>query len=342
MNKLIFISGLFISAQLFAQEQEPIMVFESTLKVTGVGEEKFYFGFAEGDKIIFDFKEVNGKELKEIEIAEYPSSTKFMDYKTKEITNKSIPVTKTGIYVFRFSNSALAGRVCKVKVQRIPATETTKNFNTSVYWETVFDTTYTPVQEKYLVSRDTAIVNVVDQTAKISSQNALNGNSNTTLVDFTLPAHTVSWSFYIGVGEEGKQAYNDGKSKCMEGAAAASLKIPGFGPMAALALYGMSYFNRVQGEDNVKYYFLSDANSVTNFNAGQQFYQYKQGDVINDYYRMNSPLSGKVYLGLLNDNVMDPIDVMVKVTAITVTEKWDVRTVQKMEVHSDEVPYLKN
>lgn len=185
MKKTLLLSLNFLPYLLFAQT--PVDVVENTLKIPGVGEEVFYYGFAEGDQLIFNFEEVNGKELKEIEILEHPSASKFMDYKTKKIENKTLNITQTGIYKFRFSNSALGGRICKFKIQRIPATDATKKFNSSVYWRTMYDTTYTPKNEKYLVSSDTSAVQVVDQLAKISSTNALNGNSNKTIVDFTLP-----------------------------------------------------------------------------------------------------------------------------------------------------------
>jgi len=39
---------------------------------------------SEGDQLVFNFQEVNGKELKEIEIIEFPSTSKFMDYKKQK------------------------------------------------------------------------------------------------------------------------------------------------------------------------------------------------------------------------------------------------------------------
>jgi hypothetical protein len=46
-----------------------------------------YYGFAEGDQMIFSFEEL--KELKESEIIEMPTSSKFMDYKSIKFTNKT-------------------------------------------------------------------------------------------------------------------------------------------------------------------------------------------------------------------------------------------------------------
>ncbi|MEJ6981720.1 hypothetical protein WG906_14735 [Pedobacter sp. P351] len=322
--------------------QTPIDVVESTFKVPALEENILYYGFAEGDQIIINFEEVNGKELKEFEIIELPEASKFMEYKINKISNKTLNIGRTGIYKVRFSNTSIAGRICKLKIQRIPSSERTTNFNTNVYWKTHKDTTYTPVQERFIERIDTSIVQVVDQLAKVSSQSALNGNTNRTIVDFQLPEGTIAWSYYIGVGSAGKQAYTEARDRFLSSTAAALTKLPGYGTLGALALYGVNAFNKVQGEDNVKYWFITDWNNVLQFKAGNTFYQYKTGDVVNDAGQMKTPLAGKTYLGLLNDNVLEPIDVVVKVTAIQVIQKIAVRTVQRMNLLSRQDPYLRN
>lgn len=333
MNKLmLFVVAVLVLCSFNLVSTTPIEVADNTLKVGALSEEVFYYGFCEGDQVIFSFEEVNGKELKEVEILEWPSNSKFMDYKTKKIENKSINITKTGIYKFRFSNSAIGGRVCKFRIERIPSSEATQSFNTSVYWRTLYDTTYTPVQERYLVKSDTSAVMLTDQKAKVSSQNALNGNSNKTIVDVTLPSGTISWSYYIGVGSEGEAAYTAARTKFVNASAGVVSKIPGWGPMGALALYGVNYFAKVQGEDNVKYWFITDWDNVLLFESGNSFMQYKQGDVVNDASQMKSPLTGKLYLGLLNDNIAEPIDVLVKINAVTVIQQYGMQTIQKMSL----------
>lgn len=333
--------GVLVILSLVSYAQKIVEVAESTLKISGLSEEVFYYGFAEGDKLIFEFQEIKGKELKEIEIIELPTSSKFMDYKTNRIGSKTIDITRTAIYKFRFSNSAISGRICKFKIQRLPSSTTTQNFNTNVYWQTVYDTTYTPTQERYLEKSDTTITNVVEQIAKVSSQSALNGNPNKTVVDFTLPENTIAWSYYIGVGTEGKAAYESAKEDFLNSTAKSVSKIPGYGTMAALALYGLNTFSKVQGRDNVKYWFISDWDNVLLFQSGNSFLQYKQGDVVNDAAQVKAPLTGKVYLGLLNDNVMEPIEVIVRATAIQVIQTWGERTVNQVSVSSRVEPFLK-
>lgn len=326
----------------FAVAQSPVDVAESTLKIGGMGEEVFYYGFAEGDQLIFNFTEVNGKELKEVEITELPSSSKYMDFKTKKIENKNLFIARAGIYKFRFTNSAIGGRICKFKIQRIPASFETQRFNTNVYWRSEYDTSYSIVQERYLVKSDTLITQPIEKVTKVSSQNALNGNASTTVIDFTLPDETISWSYYIGVGRESQAAYEAAKDKFINSSAAAVSKIAGYGTMAALAIYGINTFSKVQGRDNVKYWFISDWQNVLQFKAGVSFNQYKQGDVINEAAQMKSPLNGPVYIGLFNDNLVEPIEVVLKVTAVQVKEQWAIRSVSQPQVSVNQVAYLKN
>jgi len=82
--------------------QSPIMVTETNFKLPILGEEIFYFGFAEGDQVLFSFEEQNGKDLKEVEIVELPSNSLYKEFKTSKIQNKTLTVPRTGIYQFVF------------------------------------------------------------------------------------------------------------------------------------------------------------------------------------------------------------------------------------------------
>lgn len=339
-NLLLTLSSSLVFSIVFAID--PVEVTDNTFKIGAFGEEVFYFGFSEGDEIIFSFEEINNNELKEIEIIEYPSASKFMDFKSISIREKKIKVTKTGIFKFRFKNGAAKGRICKINIRRLPASENSVKFDSNVYWKTIYDTTYTTIQERYLVRKDTTFSDFYSSSPFISSQNAINGNKNYQVIDFTLPTNTVSWSFYIGTGTEGKAEFDRSREAFLKSAAGAAVKLPGYGPMAALALTGVSYMNKVQGADNVKYTFLASAQDVQLFYARQPYMQYKQGNVVNEASQMKSPLKGKVYVALENDNTIDPITVMVKATAVIVTEVWGERPVEKMYVNSHDEPYLKN
>ncbi len=156
---ILSVALIFINYLTFGQEEDRILVTQTTVKVGAMATEELFFGFDEGDQIIFNFELVKGKDLKEIEIFEYPNASIFTDYKTKEIKDKTLSIYRAGIYKFKFKNSAVGIRICKVKIERIPANIENKNFNTTVYWKTIRDTSYYFVDEKYLIGKDTAIIN---------------------------------------------------------------------------------------------------------------------------------------------------------------------------------------
>lgn len=318
-----------------AYAQVPVAVAESTLKISAFSEEEFYYGFAAGDQVIFSFREMNNKPLKELEIKEVPGNTVFMDYKTEKIKDKTILIPRSGIYKFRFQNDGLVGRVCKFKIQRIPEHDSLRNFNTSVYWRMQYDTSYIPEEERYLIKVDTIPTVITDQISKVTAGSKI-------VVDFSLPEETTSWSYYIGVGPEASKAYEASKDKFINTASSTAMKLPGYGSLVGLALLGINVFSKTGGSDNVQYWYITDWNNVLLFKADQTFYQYKQGNVISDVSQMKSPNSGKVYLGLFNDNILMSIDVNIKVVAIQIRKTWAMRTINRMNVESKKIPYLKN
>ncbi|MGV3609969.1 MAG: hypothetical protein ACO1N0_03400 [Fluviicola sp.] len=318
MKSIVF-ALLFLSS--FAHSQKAVKLLESSLKLGGSEEKEFYFGFAEGDEIVLDVEVLKGKSLVEVEVANYPNSTQFSQIETKKIKHKTFLVSKIGIYKFRLTNKGVTEKECQINIQRIPASEKTQKFNSEVYWRTVTDTIDPDGWEEYSEKSDTTFSDFFSTTVQISSQHALNGNKPSQVVSFDLPANTIAWSYYLVVGEEGQKEYDQSKADFIRAGSKVVGMIPTYGPMAALALTGVNYMSQAQGKDNVKYYFLSNREDVPLFNNDKAFKRYKTGDVISEAAQMKTPLSGTVFIGLVNDNTMDPIKVTVKATAVMVEKK---------------------
>jgi hypothetical protein len=70
--------------------QTKISLLESTKKISPLSEDSIFIGLHAGDVLILNVEELNAKELKEIELIEYPSNSKFLDYKAPRIDNKQI------------------------------------------------------------------------------------------------------------------------------------------------------------------------------------------------------------------------------------------------------------
>ena len=43
---------------------QPVDVADLTIKIGAMGSEELFYGFAEGDQIVFNFEELKGKELR--------------------------------------------------------------------------------------------------------------------------------------------------------------------------------------------------------------------------------------------------------------------------------------
>ncbi len=335
-----FVLFVFFSTILLGQT--PIDIAENTLKISPSGEETFFYGFREGDQLIFNFEEVNGKILNELDIKLMPTKSIFMDYKTYKIENKTLSIAETGIYQFRFANSnIISGRICKFKIQRIPGDENSKRFNTNVYERTIYDTTYAYEQEKYIVKSDTIISEILNQTAKVHS--SLNMNGNKTSTSFTLPQNTVAWSYYIGVDQEGQKSYEDATKELVAKTPLNILKLINSNPLTALALGITPYLSQIQRGEDVDYALVEEVNA-NSFTFGRPTNRaFKSGKIINEFSKMNvKEGSNNLAFCFSNDNAIIPVSVMVKVMAVQANTIYATRQVKKMTIVAKQEKYLKN
>lgn len=322
---------------LYSMGQDTIDVVEKTIKVSGLSTQTEYYGFAEGDKVIFNFSVENQKDIKDVTISEYPNNVKFADHTTGKIQNKVLNISRNGVYEFDYYNSNVSGRTINVKIQRIPKTEATKFFNTNIKWVNHVDTIYTAEQNTYLSGSDTSVVNVTDATVRVHSQTNLD-NPNKTVVDFILPANTIKWTYWIGVGDEGQQAFK----RDQENFAKTGTKIIGsINPLAGLA-FGLITMTHANIGENVKYYFVSSWEDAIKFRNGQMFMQFKKGDIVTDFGLMNfsTKTNQKLFIGLENDNISQGIDVNVKIVAIVVTNKYNAVTEKVPSYTNKTIPVI--
>jgi hypothetical protein len=322
-------------------QQKPIDVADITIKIGSIGSEEMFYGFAEGDQIVFNFEELKGKDLKEVEIIELPSSSKFMDYKTTKIENKTILVNQKGVYHFKFNNSALGGRICKVNIQRIPKTEESISFNTNWEWKNNYDTTYITYTQDSLVSYDSSYVNktkkellkvdtlvteLFTKTERVYSETAI-GKTQYAYLNVNLPTNTytpnkfnpyqstevISWSYWLGVGQKAVEEYEKANSNLSSGISAISA-LTGYGALASLAVTGISMFAVPSVGDNVKYQFITVQNGVNN--------TFDFGNGISASGRNTNLLQGGFTLQLFNDNFRDGIDVTAKLACVQIRKTW--------------------
>ncbi|MEA3451913.1 MAG: hypothetical protein U9Q83_08435 [Bacteroidota bacterium] len=341
-----------ILTQYAYSQLEPVDVADLTIKVGGMQTEELYYGFAEGDQLVFNFEDVKGKPMKEIEIIELPSNSKFMDYKSSSITDKKIKVNQNSVYKFSFKNTAIGGRICKVKIQRIPQSEDLISFNTDWKWETLYDTTYVPYTEDSLVGYDTLHYKekvkelvkteqveemLFDKNQRVHSY--YNENPSRTYLKVTLPTNkkepykeekVIAWAYWIGVGEESQEAYS--KNVKSLGGAASTLASTFGTPLAGLAIGTITELMVPTKGDDVAYWFIADFANVQAFLNKQEFYQFDKGKGIAAYGRNTNKLQGTFYIGLWNDNNTRGIDVDVKIVAVKEVKIYEDKEYDRQKV----------
>jgi len=332
MKKLIFtLLGILTIMFSYAQIQ-PVDVSELTIKVGGMKTVELYYGFAEGDQIVFNFEEVKGKTMKEIEIIELPSNSKFMDYKSSSISDKKIKVNKKSVYKFVFKNSTMSGRICKVKIQRIPKNKDLISFNTDWEWKTLYDTTYVPYTEDSIVGYDTTYVpytkkelvridTIYDEIQ--SSENKIwvysggnlkacfgkSASCTKQMIPLKYNPNTEVLLIWVGVGQETRNAYNSlskGLAKVAVKGGTAFLSSGSSVLVSSLSNNIIdNQINNLPTSKNVLDIFLTNSQSATQwYNAyNTSIYDYAfKGLAYKD--RVNLKMTLKKELGQISPNTM--------------------------------------
>jgi len=166
---------------------------------------------------------------------------------------------------------------------------------------------------------------------------------------FTLPDNTVYWSYYLGVGQDSEKIFKDAEEKAKRrraqiktvtqlGSTLFAADPSGSLALALLALTGYSEFGVPEKADNIQYWFTDEQNSQAFLNK-REFTSFEKG---------NGPLCNRrldeggkdVFLCLINDNLIEGIDVHLRVAAITVTEHRGTRQVKKYKLGLKKEPYL--
>jgi hypothetical protein len=333
--------------------QSNVEVSDLTIKIPGTREEVLYFGFDTGDKITFDFTELNGKELKEIEIIEYPSRVVYSSFKTSNVNNKTIQVNSKGIYMFRFYNGAITGRICKININRIPTNEESQNFNTNVLWVIKQDTTWNTYTKDVIISYDTTYEQktikelvlteqkeelLLDKKQRVHSISNEHGNKAS--IYFELPHNTninnqvtrvVSWAYWVGVGEESNAAWSKNiqiiNNMIKQTAAIYTT------PLGAYAIGEITELLTPKVGEDVSYMVTDQLNRDYLF-RGLAYRAFDSGKGIAGYKKFTNPdlMQGIYFINFENDNYLVKIDIDVKVVAIISTEHYEDKVIIEQTV----------
>lgn len=350
MNKITLLFLLTVNV-LFAQKN--ITVAEIAVQVKPGTTEELVYGFAEGDQILLTFEEENGKKLNEVSVSEFPDILKFKAMDVKKVKKQAIVVNHKGVYKFLFKNTDKELKQLSVLIQRTPATEENRNFNTTVKWVTEQDTTWNSFTKEVVVGYDTLYVRktrkvvtfekkyeemVVDKSQRVSAKTSLDPSQSG--IFFALPGNSitadeskkvVAWAYWVGVGKESNDYWQQNR-KVIVGAVQGATTIF-TSPLGGLAAGAVTNLALPSIGEDVEYALVNEENKKL-YLQGKPIKSYDFGKGIATSKRFTEPgmLQGKFYVMLKNDNYVQPIDVNVKVSAIVEHKKFKEETYMDKQI----------
>lgn len=353
MKKILILPLIICLTFSLVAQEKPVDVVDMTIKLKGTKE--LYYGFEKGDKIILNLEEEKDKEIKGVQIYRYPDNLKYATFKISSIKNKEISVEEKGVYQFVFTSTKK--RLCQIKIQRQPKLEETIDFNTAVNWIERPDTTFKTETEDVTVGYDTynvqkkrkvlaneekKLTEVLITKERVHSRTYI-GGKNISWVNFSLPKNsyypnqndpyksteTIAWAYSIIAEGEGEKWYKKANTEALatEGgqlAVAAGWISQGYAAIGLLALKGYSTFADPPKGENIKYQLITSEHGEDKIIEG--------GDCVLISKRHSSDyLQGDYQLRLENDNILNGINVNVKVYAVQLikTYKDESYTVQE-------------
>jgi hypothetical protein len=314
---------IILATSLFGQSQE-LTLLHRKFPIRAYETEIISLAFEKGDIVSFNFK-VDKRNLSEIDIIMYPNSVIRSDFKTKQYKGE-VTIRKTGVYQFVLKNETITKRIVNAEISRIPNSEGGMEFNSVVAWNDVYDTiTYSEIED-VLVKVDTAYHTVLDQNLTVHSTLSMEGNVET--VTFSLPKNTVAWSYFLGVNQQGEQAYLDAQNS-MTGDI---VSVIGFAdPLIASLITGVSTIASSSNGEDIKFW-------IGDFMGGQATNYFKNGQVISDNSNFEGTRKGLLGFTFQNENQVTGVKVDLKVSAISASPIYEKQKVIKQRVDYRSVP----
>ena len=328
----------------------PINVYVKEIKVAGSNSQELYFGFAEGDQIVFNINEINNQLIDGIEITEYPSSPIFTDIKITKIDNKKININKKSIVKFIIKNNGDNGIACNIKIQRIPASDKTKSFNTNIKWvdkqdttyknvtqkaNIIFDTSTTSNKTKVLVKTETQEKALIDKSVKLGRSGSANDSDKIVML-LQIPKNVTSklqtkelksWAYWIGAGKESEDAFAENAENFKK------TKSTFTSPLSGYATGKTDELKTPKNGDIIEYYFMTNGKEAEAFTTNKEFGYIDKGKGVVGYGSNNA--KGDFFIGLKNDSKVKEVDVYVKIVEVTKVDNYEFKETKNTVIKKD-------
>ena len=306
----------FIQPEIKNKKAKPVA--EVTFKLLPSTHREYYYRFAPGDTVILNAWVEKGNDISKLEVEPYKGSVVFSFMRVPYVANRTFIADTGGIYVFRFFNSSsFKSKIYRFTIHRIAGEKDYAYFNTSVFWDTIYDTTYKWVKESTLVRYDYETERIVFKGFILNK-----GGHRCTKID--VPSGTSYVLYMVGVGDNFLQEISGNT-----GETALSLFKKGktLRPLA----------NKVNTNSSIDYAIDYSANRAVKFLNGESLHPvYGERNIIIDFGRVS--VHSDCYLCVKNNSHKKDISVFQDVVAVKKVGVYSYRRVRKPFVRVYRVP----
>lgn len=258
------------------------------------------FGLQQGDKLIINTAILNKKGNATLLITDVTRGNEIYRRESfSELTNEVVNIPSKSIYNITLYTDALFGKQASLSVNRIAAPGSSPNSGTAI--KRVYDTTN---------------LEVLNTTARVFSSMNLD-HKNITPITINLPANTKYWTYWIGVGQEGKE-----NMKNFIEDLSPAVKLFSFNP---LVLFGMKLIPSLPAFNStavVDYKFMDSENArLCVAKQAYSYYLFKHADNISSDYSLIKTRTPDLVLTMTNNSTMTGQDVNVRVVAFVVKDR---------------------
>ena len=332
---VIVVLSFGLISSLNAQELKTTTIVNDTFEVTALKKNLSTYSFLAGDTIVIRVSEIEGKELHQFIIQDVNSAFQKIAKKQAVIEERIIVTADTDFnFIFNHKPSITAPLGFKRNIHINIVKEeyfVPEVIEVNDFVETVEVTLSDTINQ--LVQSDTAFAPVINEDFFLGSV-IEPGKQTRKSIELTPVPGATYYVYWIGVGNQAKKDYEQVKVNMpLEWAALGIIE-----PVDAFAM-GKLRQMPIQPEGEDVFVAVVDVENKNSFQKKQSFQPRFQRQGVVTYGIIDGelvPENAQTFICLANDNAVSPIDVSVKIIAVTINNTYEeiikdtVITVQKV------------
>ncbi len=265
----------------------------------------YLYAFEEGDQIVLNVEMTNAKGTNVIEV--YTLSDENLVYSKDsfvDLKEVMINVREREIFVFTFRSNHAFDRDARFTIERIPKSELTRDFSTSVSWQETFTVEVIQKPQKFYIN---------------SGSNAtFKGGKSRVLLPLNFPENTVKW-YYTFSSDRDKE-----KIESVSNALNLASELSGLIDNTGILGFGIDQLTQPPGSNFCDIYLVDHQNSSL-FTSKLEYQYYTEGsreNLTSGVVEVECCMEEPMYLGFKNPDNIHGLHVVVEVAAIVKGEGW--------------------